>query len=342
MELSGPNVHAPEFPDQPWLNTLRPISLAKLRGSVVLLQFFDFTCINCLRSLPYLRAWNQRYTQHGLQMIGVHTPEFSFAAEIGHVKSSIRRLGITWPVILDNDQEIWQSYANRAWPTLYFIDPEGYIHYKYPGEGGYAQIERGIQTLLQSIHPDAQFPHPISHLREEDAPGAICYPTTQELQIDAIGNVQKPVKTPALFNLPQKTQEEYFYLEGWWQSAKDGICAVGDHSSILLNYHAAAVHGVFAPSPDPVELTLGLQDPVLLQISQDGESLEKSNYSEDLFEFENKASLRVDEARTYTLLRNGDVKPHDLRIHILGSGFTFYAFSFSSCVDPVASLKHTL
>jgi thiol-disulfide isomerase/thioredoxin len=313
--------------------------LANLLGSVVLIQFFDFTCINCLRTLPYLRAWHQRYAQHGLQILGVHTPEFSVARDLAHVKSSVGRLGITWPVIQDNEQEIWQSYANRYWPTLYFIDSNGFIRYSYQGEGGYAQIERVIQTLLITVHPDAQFPLPISHLREEDAPGAVCYPTTPEIQIDSIGNDQKPVKTPAMFEIPQKTQDGHFYLKGWWKSAQDGFSLVGNEGSILLKYHAASVQGVFAASPDPVERSLGLNKPVLLNISQDGEKLEKLRYSEDLFELNDEASLRVGEARSYTLMRNPDVQDHELLISIHGSGFTFYAFSFGSCVDPVASSK---
>ena len=340
MELSSPTVRAPEFPDHPWLNTLRPISLVNLRGSVVLIQIFDFTCINCLRTLPYLRAWHQRYSELGLVLLGVHTPEFSFARDHGQVKSSVGRLGISWPVVLDNEQVIWQSYANRYWPTLYLVDTEGYIRYSHAGEGGYAQTERVIQTLLKSIHPDAQLPDPVSHLRHEDAPGAVCYPTTPELQIDSIGNDQKPVKTPALFDFPQELQDGRFYLKGWWQSAKDGFSMVSDEGSILLKYHASSVHGVFAPSPDPVEQTLGLPDPVLLQISQDGAKLEKTSFSQDLFELDGDASLRVSQARSYTLLQIPDVQPHELLIKIWGSGFTFYAFSFGSCVDPDASSKH--
>jgi len=338
MELQRPTVRAPEFSESVWVNTLRPITMASLRGSVVLIQIWDFTCINCLRTLPYLRAWYQRYSDLGLMMIGVHTPEFSFARDGNQVKTAVGRLGISWPVVLDNDQVIWQSYSNHYWPTIYLIDTEGYLRYAHAGEGGYAQTERAIHALLEQIHPQRQFPDPIAPLRHEDAPGAVCYPTTPELQLDAIGNPQKPVKTPALYNIPEQRPDDHFYLNGWWLQSKDGLTLAGENGDILLRYRAASVHGVFAPSPDPVDQALGLMDPLLIRISLDGEPLSPDYYTEDLFNMENEACLRVDHARSYALVQNTDVRARELVVKINGSGFTFYAFSFGSCLDPEASI----
>jgi thiol-disulfide isomerase/thioredoxin len=337
MELLRPTVRAPEFPESSWVNSLRPITMASLRGSVVLIQIWDFTCIHCLRTLPYLRAWHQRYAIDGLTMIGVHTPEFSFARDGSQVKTAAGRLGISWPVVLDNDQAIWQSYSNRIWPTLYLIDTEGYLRYQRAGEGGYAQTERAIHALLETIHPQKSFPDPIAPLRHEDAPGAVCYPTTPELQLDAIGNPQKPVKTPSLLKIPKQRSEGHFYLKGWWQQSKDGLTLVSENGSILLNYHAASVHGVFAPSPDPVDQALDLVQPILVQIDQDGKPLPKEYYTEDLFNLESAACLRVDQARSYALAQNADVRTRELLVKIKGAGLTFYAFSFGTCIDPEAS-----
>jgi hypothetical protein len=311
--------------------------MASLHGSVVLVQFFDFTRFHCLRTLPYLRAWNQRYANIGLTMIGVHTPEFSFARDGSQVKTAVGRLGISWPVVLDNEQSIWQSYSNRTWPTLYLIDIDGYIRYRHADEGGYAQTERYIQSLLKTIDPQVQFPDPLAPLCPEDTPGAVSYPTTPELQLDAIGNPENPVKTPALFNFPQQPEDGYFYLSGWWQRVKDGLTMASENGSILLQYHAASVHGVFAPSPDPVDQALGLQDPLLVNIDQDGESIQKGFYTQDLFHVENEVCLRVDQARSYALVQNNDVRTRELLVKIKGAGFTFYAFSFGSCIDPEAS-----
>jgi thiol-disulfide isomerase/thioredoxin len=337
MELQSPTVRAPEFPDSIWVNTLRPITIASLKGSVVLIQIWNFTCINCLRTLPYLRAWHQRYSECGLTIIGVHTPEFSFARDGNQVKSAVGRLGISWPVVLDNDQMIWQAYANRSWPSIYLIDAKGYLRYKHAGEGGYAQTEVAIQTLLEIIHPQLQFPDPLAPLRKEDSPGAVCYPTTPELQLDSIGNSQKPVKTPALFNFPQLRMDDFIYLDGWWQQSNDGITLASEHGALLLRYHAASVNGIFSPSPDPVDQALDLIDPLLISIFQDDEPLPKEYYTEDLFSQDGEAFLRVDQARSYALTQNPDVQNHELVVKILGIGFTFYAFSFGSCLDPEAS-----
>ena len=337
MELQSPTIRAPEFPESLWVNTLRPIAMASLHGSAVLIHIWDFTCIHCLRTLPYLRAWHQRYANDGLTMIGVHSPVFSFARDGSQVKTAVGRLGISWPVVLDNEHAIWQSYTNQIWPTLYLIDPEGYLRYQREGEGGYAQTERAIHALLETIHPQKPFPDPIAPLRHEDAPGAVCYPTTPELRLDAIGNLQKPVKTPALFKIPKQRSEGTFYLKGWWQKSKDGITLASKNGSILLNYHAASVYGVFAPSPDPIDQALGLKEPILVQIYQDGEPLPKDYYTEDLFNLEREACLRVDQARSYALAQNVDVQPRELLVKIKGTGFTFYAFSFGSCLDPEAS-----
>jgi thiol-disulfide isomerase/thioredoxin len=342
MELQSPTVRAPEFPESIWINSLRPITMAGLRGDVVLIQIFDFTCTNCLRTLPYLRAWHQRYAELGLTMIGVHTPELFFARDVSQVKSAVGRLGISWPVILDNEHVIWQAYSNRHWPTIYLIDTEGYLRYTYEAEGNYGQTERAIQALLETIHPQMVFPDPVAPLRHEDAPGAVCYPTTPRMQLDAIGNPQKPVKTPALFNISKQRSDGHFYLEGWWQQSKDGYTLSGEHGSILLNYHAAAAYGIFAPSPDPVDQTLGLKDPLLIHLTQDGEPLSEDCYTEDLFTLENESCLRVDQARNYALVQNIDVRARELLVKIQGAGFTYYGFSFASCINPEASTFNDL
>jgi len=312
--------------------------MASLHGSIIFLQFWDFTCINCLRTLPYLRAWHQRYSDQGFMMIGVHTPEFSFARDGSLVKSAVGRLGISWPIILDNDQVLWQSYANHCWPSIYLIDTKGYIRYQNQGEGGYAQTERAIHLLLNTIHPHKQFPDPIAPLRHEDATGAVCYPISPELQLDAVGNPQKPVKTPACFDMLEQRADNQFYLSGWWRREKDGFTLVSENGSILVRYAAASAYGVFAPSPNPVDQTLGLQDPILVKVFQEDEPLPEECYTEDIFAVENEACLRVDHARSYALVQNTDVRIRELLLKIQGTGFTFYAFSFESCLDREADI----
>jgi len=301
---------------------------------MVLIDIWDFTCINCIRTLPYLRAWHSRYRELGLTLLGVHTPEFKFAQNPAQVKAAVGRLGIRWPIVLDNDQLIWRSYANRYWPTLYLVDADGYLRYRHIGEGGYAQTEMAIQELLRSINPRVEFPEPIKPVRPEDVPGAICSPTTPELHIDALGNPSPPEKEPTLLELPDSRIDGHFYLGGWWKSVNQGVTLAGAAGEIILPYHAASVNGTFAPSPDPGDLALGFPEPRIVKLNQDEQSLPKENSTEEIYYENGNARLRVDFARTYPIARNHDVQPRELSLKIEGAGFTVYAFSFGSCINP--------
>lgn len=138
----------PSFPPgREWLNS-KPISSDELSGHVVAINFWTYTCINWLRTLPYLRAWRDKYRDQGMLLIGVHTPEFSFEHDVDNVRQASRDMGITYPVVIDNDYAIWQSFANHYWPALYITDARGHIKHYWYGEGGYDESERTIQRLL--------------------------------------------------------------------------------------------------------------------------------------------------------------------------------------------------
>ena len=142
---------APEFTGtQRWFNTPggRPATLRSLRGRVVLVDFWTYTCINCLRTLPYLEAWDRRYRDAGLTIVGVHTPEFAFEHDAGNVSNAIRRLGIRYPVVQDNDMGTWNAYANMYWPADYLIDQHGQVRYAGIGEGDYDKTEAAIREVL--------------------------------------------------------------------------------------------------------------------------------------------------------------------------------------------------
>src|SRR5690349_7151278 len=130
-----------------WLNS-EPLGPAELRGKVVLVNFWTFTCINWLRQEPYVRAWWQTYRDHGLVVIGVHTPEFSFEHELDRVRPRVQERGIDYPVAVDNDYAVWSAFANHYWPALYFVDRDGVIRDKHFGEGRYEKSERVLQELL--------------------------------------------------------------------------------------------------------------------------------------------------------------------------------------------------
>ncbi|MFZ2541111.1 MAG: thioredoxin family protein, partial [Gallionella sp.] len=128
-----------------WLNS-PPLTSDNLRGKVVLVEFWTYGCINCLRTLPYVKAWSEKYSSEGLVVVGVHTPEFSYEKDKGNVERAIHDLGITYPVVMDNDYKIWNAYENRYWPAQYLMDTEGRVRHQHFGEGGYQKTEQMIQT----------------------------------------------------------------------------------------------------------------------------------------------------------------------------------------------------
>jgi cytochrome c biogenesis protein CcdA/thiol-disulfide isomerase/thioredoxin len=142
---------APEFTgNQKWFNTTdgKPLHLQDLRGKVVLVDFWTYTCINCVRTLPYVKAWDRKYRDKGLVIVGVHTPEFSFEKQAGNVRAAIEREGLKYPVAQDNDYKTWAAYGNQYWPAKYLIDANGHVRNTHFGEGAYAETEQHIRTLL--------------------------------------------------------------------------------------------------------------------------------------------------------------------------------------------------
>lgn len=144
---------APELLSTAWLNTDKPLRLFTLRGRVVLLEFWTFSCINCIHTLPYMQAWYSQYHEKGLSVIGNHYPEYSFEREINNVAASLKERGITYPIAQDNTGKTWAAYNQRYWPTIYVIDKIGHIRFRSYGEGNYENIEQAIKTLLAEESP---------------------------------------------------------------------------------------------------------------------------------------------------------------------------------------------
>jgi len=135
MKIEKNTVRAPEI-GRLWFNS-PPLSMRQLRGRVVLVDFWDYTCVNCIRTLPYIKEWHKRYADKGLTVIGVHSPEFLFARYESNVERGIEEFGLTYPIVVDSNMELWQAFANRYWPSKYLIDSNGYLRYAHFGEGAY-------------------------------------------------------------------------------------------------------------------------------------------------------------------------------------------------------------
>ena len=322
--------------------------MAGLRGQPVVVHVWDFTCLNCLRTLPYLTAWHRAYHDLGAAFAGIHTPEFAFARDRRQVAAALRRHDIEYPVLLDNEQRNWEAWANRYWPTIYLIDAEGYIRYSHAGEGGYAETEAVLAQLVgeaaarRGEADGLRLPRPVGALRGEDETGAVCYRTTPELHAGfhrgALGNPEGylPRALPMLYRLPPKheRQDGYFYVEGTWQAGADWLALAGERGSLVLPYHAATANAVLAASADPVDLMLDLKPPITLTLTQDGQPLDALTAGTDVRLEGGQSTVRVDAPRMYELARNPDAAARELRIEAPARGLAVYAFSFSSCVVP--------
>lgn len=148
MDRAVGKMRAPEFQGiRAWINT-KPLTMRALKGKVVLVDFWTYTCINCIRTLPYLKKWHEKYAKKGLVIIGVHSPEFDFEKDVDNVSAAVKAAGIEYPVAVDSDMGTWNAYSNRYWPAKYLIDKQGYVAYIHFGEGGYEQTEKAIQSRL--------------------------------------------------------------------------------------------------------------------------------------------------------------------------------------------------
>ncbi len=224
MPAINETIPAPEFQPGEWLNS-PPLSLQALRGRVVLVEFWDYASINCLRTLPYLREWWRRYRGAGLMVIGVHAPQFAFGKNPREVERAVRALSLDYPILLDTEHLTWHAWANRYWPARYLVDPEGCISYFHLGEGDYVGGEWNIQLLLHRIAPSAVFPPPMPPLRPADEPGAVCYHVTPEVYLGyqhvRLGNAEPlhPHHT-AHYTHTGDDKLDTLYLDGYWHSGQ--------------------------------------------------------------------------------------------------------------------------
>ncbi len=318
-----------------WLNTDgKPLRLEK--GKVYLIDFWEYTCVNCLRTLPYLKEWNQRYAQDGLVIIGIHTPEFAFAKDHRNVAAAVKKLGITWPVLIDSEYKNWNAYHNVFWPRKYFINARGQIVADHAGEGDYEESEARIQQLLRQVHPGLKFPKPLAPVRDTDRPGAVCYPTTPELYAGLRGsqNNQHGNLVPfepgqiVTFTDPGAPHEDgKIYAQGVWrtemESLRHGRATEDLRDYIALRYHALECNAVIRPEGG---------QPFWVFITQDGKPVRPEDKGADIrYDDRGNSYILVDEPRMYNLIKNARFGRHELRMASTSPDFGLYSFTFSSC-----------
>jgi cytochrome c biogenesis protein CcdA/thiol-disulfide isomerase/thioredoxin len=290
---------APDFTGiQAWLNTPNgaPLRLSRLRGKVVLVDFWTYSCINCLRTLPYLEAWYRTYAKDGFVIVGVHTPEFAFEHEVANIREATHKYGVRYPVAVDNDYGTWNAYGNQYWPAEYLIDADGHVREAKFGEGDYSKTENAIRSLL--AERDASLP-PALHLAD-DTPD---YGLTPEsyLGTDRLDRYAgSPIKANRLarYTLPFVLDQSYLAYGGYWTVGPQRIVA-GKDAELRLHFFARKVHLVLGGSG-------------FVQVRLNGRRVHTVHVAQD---------------RLYTLLDQGH--PADGRLDLRFSpGISAYAFTF--------------
>src|SRR5580704_2197559 len=266
MPQINETIFAPPFEGGEWIQQ-GPIDLKSLNGkAVVLVDFWDYTCVNCIRTLPYVAGWHRRYAAQGLQVVGVHAPEFSFARDHQNVTSAIKQFEIEYPVVLDNDYSIWRAYSNRFWPAKYLIDTQGRLRYYHFGEGLYQETETQIQHLLRELNLALELPPPMTPLRDEDQTGALCYRVTPELYLGYMrgqfGNPSGVTRDQATeYADPGRHVEGATYLSGRWTVGQESASAAAPGAGLAIRYTAMDVNLVLAPQADkPARLEISIGD----------------------------------------------------------------------------------
>jgi thiol-disulfide isomerase/thioredoxin len=237
-----------------WLNS-PPLTASGLRGKVVLVNFWTYTCINWLRQLPYVRAWAGRYSGHGLIVVGVHTPEFGFEHNPGNVRRAVQDMRVDYPVAIDNDYAVWSAFANHYWPALYFADPQGRIRHHHFGEGEYQQSEMVIQQLLAgngSAGPDHEL---VSvDARDAEAPAdwaalrsAENYTGYERTENFASPGGAVPGKRHA-YEAPAQLRLNHWALSGDWTVEEQAVTLNQAGGQIAYRFHARDLHLVMGPT----------------------------------------------------------------------------------------------
>lgn len=302
---------APEFRGiVNWLNS-EPLTIEGLRGKVVLIDFWTYTCINCIRTLPYVTSWYEKYKEQGLIVVGVHTPEFEFEKQTQNVENAIQDYSITYPVAQDNNYETWDAYNNRYWPAKYLIDKDGNIRYFHFGEGKYDETEKAIQSLLEE---SGQEVNQETLILEDQTPTTRLTPETYLgfLRMDRFVSPQ-PIESNT-FTLPPNLGENQWGFEGMWTIGPEDSKS-GDDAVLQIHFNANKVFLVITPNK------AGDQIKVFL----DGNMVDTSNSGKDVA----SGVVTLDTDRLYELIDlKGNQGNHILRLEFPDNNTSVFAFTF--------------
>ncbi|TAK74402.1 MAG: cytochrome c biogenesis protein DipZ [Gammaproteobacteria bacterium] len=268
--LSNPYPAPPVAGITAWINS-PPLQLSDLKGKVVLIDFWTYSCINCIRTLPYLKAWYAKYHEDGLVIIGVHSPEFEFEKELNNVKDAVAREGIRYPVALDNQFVTWQNYNNRYWPAHYLIDKKGNVVYTHFGEGDYEVTESNIRHLLGLRGPMVEGIAMEQHFSLAQTPETYLGYARAEYFSSPEGVAKDEV---AQYSFPAELPQDHWALQGAWKILPDKIVAAIANAAIKIHFYAAKVFIVMgSETHQPIKVSLLLNDKEVKNITVNSPTL---------------------------------------------------------------------
>jgi thiol-disulfide isomerase/thioredoxin len=307
-----------------WLNS-QPLSLQALRGKVVLLDFWTYSCINCLRTLPYIKAWHEQYQVAGFTVIGIHAPEFAFEKIPANVARAVKELGITYPVALDNDFAIWNAYHNQYWPAHYLIDAQGRIRHTHFGEGGHKETEQQIRQLLQEAGRVTVTSTQNALVAGSGALAAASSERQNRSPETYLGYARSEnfAAKPALkkdqaqtYRMKNALALHHWGLQGRWQVAAQAAQLLHAPGVIAYRFHSRDVHLVLANSS---------AQPLRFKVTLDGHAPDSAHGADTAAD----GSGVIDGQRLYQLIRLPDsAGEHLFRIEFLDAGVEAFAFTF--------------
>jgi thiol-disulfide isomerase/thioredoxin len=287
---------APALEAEGWLNT-EPLSAVDLKDKVVVYDFWTYSCVNCVRTLPYLRSWYERYERDGLLIVGVHSPEFQFEKSDDNVTKAVQRLDVNWPVAFDDDLDIWNAFGTRYWPSKYIADRDGRVRYVHYGEGAYDETENVLRKLLDVDPTSKRAASP----RESTASNERITPETY------LGTERGPGDAN---------------IVGAWESDREKVVSAAAGAAIELDYRAREVNLVMAPAS-------GVAMDVVIEL--DGKPLPPDfRTSQTRVDDAGRTIVRVDESDLFRLLLGPAVEAHTVRVVATAPGLEAYAFTFGT------------
>ena len=317
---------APDFAGiERWINA-EPLNIGQLRGKVVLVDFWTYTCINCIRTLPYLKEWDNKYRDKGLVIVGMHTPEFEFEKKYENVLKAVNDYQIKYPVAQDNNYVTWNLYQNRYWPHKYLIDIDGYIRYDHIGEGAYEETEKMIQALLQERMEklnqknglDINMSKP-QEIIEVNFSGVRTPEIYFGYQFDRGNLGYEGLKPDTItdFKFSPAPYKNLVYLDGKWKYNADNMELIGEDGSIMLIFDAKSIN-----------MVAGAENESKAYVFLDTNFENEKNKGSDVEIKEGKSIADIKEFKLYNVASAENYGEHIIQIDIVGKGFKIYTFTF--------------